>query len=182
MKYFGTVRQKLRRKLVILPPSLIQIFSVPKNIATVKDSPTEIFGTVRQKMFDRKCWNSPPPLIHKLFRYRNFSETQLRRVHLPNFSVLWEKNISIENWKSWHNPLKLKISRCPKLMKHWRIPPTEIFGTLRPKIFDGKSSYPLPPLWCRKFFATWNFPIHRSVPQRNFSVLWDKKFWMKSRA
>ena len=53
MKYFGTVRQKLRRKIVILPP-LIQTFPIPEIIATVKDSSTEIFGTVRQKIFDGK--------------------------------------------------------------------------------------------------------------------------------
>ena len=53
MKYFGTVRQKLRRKIVILPP-LIKTFPIPEITATVKDSPTEIFGTVRQKIFDGK--------------------------------------------------------------------------------------------------------------------------------
>ena len=54
-KYFGTVRQKLRRKIVILPPHhLIQSFSIPELNATVKDYPTEIFGTVRQKIFDGK--------------------------------------------------------------------------------------------------------------------------------
>ena len=55
MKYFGTMRQKIRRKIVILPPpSLIQNFSIPEIIATVKDSPTEISGTARQKIFDGK--------------------------------------------------------------------------------------------------------------------------------
>ena len=44
-------------------PPLIQTSPMPEIIATVKDSPTEIFGTVRQKIFDRKSWNSPPPLI-----------------------------------------------------------------------------------------------------------------------
>ena len=101
------------------PLPLIQTFSIPEIIATVKDSPTEIFGTVRQEFFDGKSWYSPPPpLIHKLFRYRKFSETQHRRVHLPNFSALWDKKISTENWKSWHNPLKHKIFWYPKLMKH----------------------------------------------------------------
>ena len=54
MKYFSTVRQKLRRKIVIPPPPLlIQTFSISEIIATVKDSPTEIFGTVRQKFFGK---------------------------------------------------------------------------------------------------------------------------------
>ena len=38
------------------PPPLIQTFSIPEIIATVKDSPTEFFGTVRQNIFDRKSW------------------------------------------------------------------------------------------------------------------------------
>ena len=32
----------------------IQIFSLPEIYATVKDSPTKYFGTVRQIIFDRK--------------------------------------------------------------------------------------------------------------------------------
>ena len=35
------------------------------------------------------------------------------------------------------------------------------------------------PFLCIKFFAIRNFLIHRSVPQRNFSVLWDKNFERK---
>ena len=70
---YGNIRhcetKNFRRKILILPPSLIQTFSVPKIIATVKDSPTEIFGTVRQKIFDGKSWYSPPPLLFKFFRY-----------------------------------------------------------------------------------------------------------------
>ena len=72
MKYFGTVRQKLGQKIVIPPPP-IKTFSIPKIIATVKDSPTENFGTVRQKIFDRKSSNSPPlcgQMLIKLFVFR----------------------------------------------------------------------------------------------------------------
>ena len=46
--------KNFRRKILILPPSLIQTFSVPENSDTQKGSPTKIFGTVRQKIFDRK--------------------------------------------------------------------------------------------------------------------------------
>ena len=38
-----------------------------------------------------------PPLIHKLFRYRKFCETQHRRVSLRNVSVLWDKKIRRKN-------------------------------------------------------------------------------------
>ena len=47
------------------PPPLIQTFRYQKINATVKDSPTEIFGTVRQKNFDGKSWHSP--LIYQNF-------------------------------------------------------------------------------------------------------------------
>ena len=101
------------------PPPLIQTFSIPEISEILKGPPTKFFGTVRQKIFDRKSWNSPPPpLIHKLFSCRKFSETQHRRIHLPNFSALWDKKISTQNRKSWHNPLKHKIFWYPKLMKH----------------------------------------------------------------
>ena len=53
MKYFGTMRQKLRRKIVILPPSYPN-FLVPEISETLKGSPTKFFGTVRQKIFDGK--------------------------------------------------------------------------------------------------------------------------------
>ena len=56
---------------------------------------------------------------------------------------------------------------------------TKFFGTVRPKVFDGETWY--PSLWCIKFFDTRSFPIHRSAPQRNFSVLWDKKVAMEKR-
>ena len=51
---------------------------------------------MRQKFFDGKSWYSPF-FIHKLFRYRKFSETQHRRVPLRIFSALWDKNFSTEN-------------------------------------------------------------------------------------
>ena len=128
MKYFGTVRQKLRRKIVILPPPpyqnffdtrnycnskgfpygnfrhcetkkfrrkilipppLIQTLSIPEINETLKDStPYGNFRHCETKNFRQKILKPPPPLIHKLFRYRKLSETQHRRVHLPNFSAL----------------------------------------------------------------------------------------------
>ena len=138
-------------------PPLIQTFSIPEINATVKDSPTEIFGTVGQKKFDGKSWHPPPlliqtfsipeinatvkdsptdisalwekkfstlnldtspRLIHKLFPYRKFSETEQRTVHLRNFSTLWDKKFSTENRKSWHNPPKNENFRYPKLVEH----------------------------------------------------------------
>ena len=211
MKCFGTVRQKLRRKMVILPPPLIYklfcyrkylkhstegfpceifwqcktkifrrkilillpppppsypiFFSIPEINETLKDPPppTEIVGTVRQKISDRKSWNSsplppppllsnffsmpeinetlkdspptkffgtetkkfrqkilkltpPPPLIHKLFRYRKFLKHSTEGFPCEIFRQCKTKNF---DGKSWYSPPPLsKFFRCPKLMKH----------------------------------------------------------------
>ena len=57
------MRQKnFRRNILISPPPLIQTFSVPETNATVKYSPTEIFGTVRQKISTENL-DAPPPLL-----------------------------------------------------------------------------------------------------------------------
>ena len=61
----------LRKILILPPPSLIQTFSIPEIIATVKDSSKEIFGTVRQKIFDGKSWYSPPLSYPNFFDTRN---------------------------------------------------------------------------------------------------------------
>ena len=50
---------------------------------------------------------------------------------------------------------------------------------MRQNIFDGKEWYP-PPLSILTFFDTRNVLKNRRVPLRNFSVLWDKNFDMKS--
>ena len=81
----------------VMPP-LIQTFSLPEINATVKDSPTVIFGTVRQKrqkIFDGKSWYSPPPLS-KLFRYPKL--VKHLRVPLRNFLALWDKKFSTGNF------------------------------------------------------------------------------------
>ena len=155
---------------------------------------------MRQKVFDGKSWYSPPPFIHKLFRYRKFSETQHRRLPVRNFSALWDKKFSTENFDTT-SPLsysnffgtrnqcnskgfpygnfrhyetknfrrKILILPPPSLIQTFSVPeinatvkdsPTEIFGTVRQKIFDGKSWYSLPPLLSINFFATGKFLKH----------------------
>ena len=65
--------KNFRRKVLMVPPApLIQTFSTSEIFATIKDSPTEIFGTVRQKNFHGKSCYSPPPLLSKIFDTRNY--------------------------------------------------------------------------------------------------------------
>ena len=78
----------------------LSIFWCPKLVQQWR-VPLRCFDVFRhcetKKIFDGKSWYSPPPLIHKLFGYRKFSETQHRRVPLRNFSALWDKKFSTEN-------------------------------------------------------------------------------------
>ena len=71
-KIFGTVRQKIFDGKSWYSPPLLQTFSVPEINATMKDSPTEIFGT-ETKNFRRKIL-IPPPLVHKLFHYQKIMQ------------------------------------------------------------------------------------------------------------
>ena len=88
------------------------------------DSLTRFFGIVRQN-FRLKIvilpppFPPPPPLIHNFLRYQIFSDTQIRKVPLRNFSALRQKNFDT---KSWDKSLKHKIFRYPKLVTHWRFP------------------------------------------------------------
>ena len=121
---------------------------------------------------------NPPPLINKLFRYRKFSETQIRRVPPRNFSALWDKKNF--DTKSWHNSLKHKIFRYPKLVTHWRVP-LRNFLALWDKKFQRKIFILPPPLLSINFFETSNFLKQRRVPLRSFSALWDNKLSIENR-
>ncbi len=122
-KCFGTVRQKIfDGKSWYSPlPSYPYTFSLPEIFWNTppKGSSTKCFGTVRQKIFDGKSWYSPlPPLIHTLFRYRKLSETQHRRVHLQNFSALWDKKFSTENLDTPPPLLSINFFATGKFLKH----------------------------------------------------------------
>ena len=62
----------------------------------------------------------PPPLIHKLFRSWISSETQRTRVPLRNFSVLRDKEFSIENLD--FPLLGIKFFDTRNFLKHRRVP------------------------------------------------------------
>ena len=73
MKYFNTVRQKPTENRD--SPPLIQTFSIPEIIATVKDSSTKISGT-ETKNFRRKILiHPPPPSFIQIFSGPEVSET-----------------------------------------------------------------------------------------------------------
>ena len=132
------------------PPSFIQNFSGPEISETPKDSPTNIFGTVRQKNFRGK--NVIPPSMHKIFRYPKFSGTF--RACPRKFSALWDIKISTGNRDM--PPLIHKFFSIPEnfrktegfLYKAFR------FGPVRQKV-------PTKP-WCPP-------PMHENFRWKNFS-------------
>ena len=149
-----------------------KIFRNPK-LMTHWWVPLRSFSALSDKRFWQKIVIFPPLLILIFFRDQKFSEAQIRKVSLPNFSVLWDK---IFDTKSWHNSLKPKIFRNPKLMTHWWVP-LRSFSALWDKIFDTKSWHnSLKP----KIFWNPKLMTHWWVPLRSFSALSDKKFWQIS--
>ena len=140
-------------------------------------SPTKFFGTVRQKVLTENRDLPPPPPILIFFQYQKFSEAQIRKVSLRNFSALWDKMFDT---KSWHNSLKPKIFRNPKLMTHWWVP-LRSFSALSDKKFWQKIVIFPPPL-ILIFFRDQKFSEAqiRKVSLQNFSALWDKMFDTKS--
>ena len=79
MKYFGTVRQQLRRKIVILPP-LIKTFSIPEINETLKDStPYGIFRHCETKNFERKVVHKIQKSVVELMFVENFRKLDFKQ-------------------------------------------------------------------------------------------------------
>ena len=133
----------------------------------------KLFGTARQIIFDGKSWHNP--LKHKIFRYPKLMTH--RKVYLRNFSALWDKKFSTKN----HDPPPL-IDTFFSLPEYFvntaqKNSPMKLFGTARQIISDGKSWHnPLK----HKIFRYPKLMTHRKVYLRNFSALWDKKFWTEN--
>ena len=126
-------------------------------------SPTKFFGTVRQKVLTENRDISPPPLILIFFRGQKFSEAQIRKVSLRNFSALWDKMFDT---KSWHNSLKPKIFRNPKILTHWWVL-LRSFSALSDIKFWQKIVIFSPPSYSYLFSRP---KIFRSTDQKGFST------------
>ena len=99
-----------------------------------KGSPTKFLGFVRQQI---SIENRDVPFVGiKLFDTRSFLKH--RRVPLRNDSVLPDKTISTENRDTRPSFIPI-IFRYQKLSEKQKGSSTNFFGTLRQKIFNGKS-------------------------------------------
>ena len=122
--------------MILPPPSLPWIFWIPL-CDRQKGSSTNFFGTVRQQFFETKSWYSP--LRHKVFRYPKHSETQ-KGSSTKIFGSVRQKNST----KLWYSYYQKKFDTITFLK--YKGPPRIFFGTVRHKIFDGKTWYPTPLL------------------------------------
>ena len=147
--FWYCVTKSFRRRNLIPPFLMLKIFRFPKFCDTPKCSPTNNFGTARQKIFDGKYWY-PPPLSLNFFANKNFLK-QHRRVTPWKFSALWDIKISSE-----------KRDKPPLIHKFFSIPEnfrkTEGFfykafrsGLVRQK-FSTKP-------WCPSPSYAWKFSI-----------------------
>ena len=103
---FSALRQDTFDPKWWYPPPVLSInFFATGNFLkhSTEGFPTIFFGTVRQKNLRRKTLDTPlPPLFHKLFRYRKFSETHHRRLPQRNFSGTVRQKIF--DGKPWYSP------------------------------------------------------------------------------
>ena len=86
------------------------------------------------KNFDGKSWYPSPPLIHNIFPYQKFSETQ--NGSLAKFFRSCEiKKISTKLWS--FPPLLLENFRYQNSFETQKGSPTNFIGTVRQKFFNG---------------------------------------------
>ena len=80
--------------------------------------------------------------------------------------------------KSWHNSLKHKIFRYPKLVTYWRFPLRNFSALWDQKNFDTKSWHNSLK---HKIFGYPKLATHWRFPLPNFSELWDRHFLTDNR-
>ena len=164
------------RKILVLLPSLIQTFSIPEIIATIKDYPTEIFSTVRQKIFDGKSWWSPPPapLIQTL-SVNEISET-LKASPTKFFGTVRRK---IFLGKSWYSPLSYPNFFDTRNYCNNKGLPYGNFRHCEIKNFRRKVLMVPPRTSYPNFFDTRNFCNNKGFPYGNFRHCETKNIWRK---
>ena len=179
MKYFGTVWQKFRRKIVIPPnppPAPPPPPSYPKKIFSTCNFLKHrmvpwrsFFGRVRETKF-RQNREASPLLCLKLL------DTRILPKH-RSLSALRHKKNSTENLDSSPLPsLTHKFLRYAKISGTKKGSPGS-FSVLWDNNFCIENLY--IPLLGKKFLGTRNLLKHRRVPRRNFSPLWDENFSTK---
>ena len=168
-KFFGTGRPTIFDGKTRYSLLCIKFFDTSNFLKHWRDA-HEIFRHCETNNFRRK--NVILPIMHEIFRYPKFSE--ILKGCPRNFSALWDPQFSTEKRDTPYYAWNFSI---PQIF--WNIGgmPTKFFGTERPKIFAGKTWY---PLLCIKFFDTPNFLKHWRDAHKIFRHWETKNFRRKN--
>ena len=168
---------------MILPPSsLLSIkFFGGRIFLECRMVPLRSFSVLWHKNFSMKNINTPCFfLCIKFFDTRIFLKH--RRVQLQNVSTLWDKKSSTGNRDTPSLlPLIYNIFGYQKFSGTQTVSCTKFLGTVTKKFSARNINNNRYSLLLKNFFDNRVFLKHRRVPLRNFSTLWDKKLWTRSR-
>ena len=166
---------KFRLKNVICPLLSINFFRYQKVSGKQKGSFTKNFVSVLWDKKNRQNRDAPPFLCTKIFDKRSFQKHQI--VVQWNFLVQSDKNFQTEKRDTIYHEINFSI---PQIFWNIEGMPTKFFGTVRPKIFGGKTWY--PPFYPQRTFRNQKFSqkqwdsvtkLFGSVRHKNF----DWKSW-----
>ena len=139
-----------------------KIFRNPK-LMTHWWVPVRSFSALSDKKFWQKIVIFPPPSYSYLFSRPEIFRSTDRKGFSTKLSALWDKNFDT---KSWHNSLKPKIFRYPKLMTHWWVPLRSFSALSDKKSWQKIVIFP-PPSFPYLFSRP---EIFRSTDQKGFST------------
>ena len=119
---------------IVTPPLIHKIFRYQKFSETQKGSPTKIFRTVAQQIFDGKLWHSLPPhfLSIKFFSTRNF----LKNRRFP-YEIFWYCETKNFRRKIVIPPIMRKIFRYPKFSETLKGSPRNFSALWDKQNFDN---------------------------------------------
>ena len=174
MKWFGIVIQNNFDGKTWYPPLIHNLFHT-RNFLNTEKFPQEIFRYCETKIFQRKIVLHP--IMHKIFRYPKFYETQ------KGYRTKFFRSCETKNFRQNRYAFQISHAPHPSSVLCMEISDTRIFLTYKrvllrifSALWDKKISTEnsdIPFLFI-KFFDTRNFLKQRSVPQRNFLVLRQK--------
>ena len=176
MKYFNTVRQKLRRKIVILPRLLSKIFRDQKLVKHQK-IPLRNFSALWDKKFSIENLETPPP--PPLLSINFFATGKFLKYSTEGFTYQIYRHCETKNFRRKKViPLVcIKFFDTPNFLKHRR-DAHEYFQDCETKNFRRKNV--IPPSM-HKFFRYPKFSETFKGCPRNFLPLWDQKFSAEKR-
>ena len=176
--FWHSETKQIRPKIVICPLLSVIFFRWQKFSGKQKSSFTKQFVS---DLWDKKFQqNHDAPLLStKIFLLPEIFWNTYQKCSSTKFlGTLRQKNVDT---KSWHNSLKRKIFRYPKLVTHWRIPLRKISALWDKKKFDRKSWYSLPPplLLNKIFFDTIKLWEKKGSPTKFFGTVRQQIFFRK---